>query len=99
MELNVKNRLILLRSLPQEGNITTLKIVRDLQNSLSFSEEEHKRLNFRSESGVARWDNDFTKDINIGEKATDVIKESLQKLDREKKLHSDHLELWEMFME
>ena len=56
MELTVKERIALMDALPREGNFADLKIVRTLQDSLSFSEEEHKILNFRNtETGMA-WD-------------------------------------------
>jgi len=101
MKLNTLSRLILLNTLPKEGNIMTLKIVRELREELSFSEEEHKELNFREQDGKLSWDmiTEDEKKIEIGEKATDVIVETLKKLDRENKLHEDHLPIWEMFIE
>ena len=47
MKLTVPERLILVNILPAESDYTTLKLVRKLRESLSFSEEEHKQLNFR----------------------------------------------------
>ena len=101
MELNVKDRLLLLSVLPKEGNITTLKIVRKLREDLSFSEEEHKELNFQESDGKLAWDMaaNGDKEIEIGEKASNVIVEALKELDRNKKLHEEHLPIWEMFIE
>ena len=48
MKLSVKARLLILQVLPDESNITTMRIVRDLQGNLSFSEAESKALAFRS---------------------------------------------------
>ena len=48
MKLSVKARLLILQVLPDESNITTMRIVRDLQGNLSFSEAESKVLAFRS---------------------------------------------------
>lgn len=48
MKLTVPERLVLVNILPPEGDYTTLKLVRKLRESLSFSEEEHKQVNFRS---------------------------------------------------
>ena len=47
MKLNVIERITLIGELPASGNFATLKIVRKLKDSLSFSEEEHKALCFR----------------------------------------------------
>ena len=102
MEFSIKERIVLLFSLPTEGNITALKIMRKMREDLSFSEEEHKEFKLVIENNKApTWDyeNQTKKDIPIGEKATDIIKDMLQKLDREQKLTIDHMALWEMFME
>ena len=102
MKFNIKDRLALLTILPKEGNITTLKIVRKLREDLSFSEEEHKILNFRTmENGMTLWNEDpsVKKEIEVGEKATDVIIGTLKNLDKSNKLHEDHLSLWDLFIE
>jgi len=101
MKLDVLNRLVLLNVLPKEGNIMTLKIVRKLREELSFSEEEHKELDFQESNGKLVWNTVINddKEIEIGEKASDIIVETLKKLDRENKLHEDHLPIWEMFIE
>lgn len=101
MELTVMDRLILLNILPKEGNITTLKLVRKLREELSFDEEEHKVLNFKEQNGMTVWNRqpEIKKEMEIGEKATDVIVNALKELDKNKKLHEDHLPIWDMFIE
>lgn len=47
MKLNVMERITLISLLPESGNFVTLKIVRKLRETLSFSEEEHLKLQFR----------------------------------------------------
>ena len=47
MKLSVFERLILLNVMPKEGDFTTLKIIRNLQEALSFSEEELKVLDVK----------------------------------------------------
>jgi len=41
MKLSVLERLKLLEVLPREGNITTIKICRELREALTFKEDEH----------------------------------------------------------
>lgn len=48
MLLTVFERLILLNVLPKEGDFTTLKIVRQLREDLSWTEEEHAALQFHT---------------------------------------------------
>ena len=105
MFLSVKERLMLLSIVPAQGDFLTLKIVRKLREELSFSEEEHSLLQFRQDqaSGMTRWsdtgEKQIVKDVQIGEKAIDIIADGLKKLNDEKKLTMDTMELYEKFVE
>jgi len=101
MKLGVFDRLILLNILPKEGDFTTLKIIRTMREDLSFSEEEHKALEFVFNEGNVQWkrEADVQRDINFGEKATDIIVEVLKKLNSDKKLTDQHYSLYEKFIE
>ena len=100
MILNVKERLLLSGILPKENNFITLKIVRKLQENLSFNEDELKLLEFKMEANQIKWNQEVEqeKEIEIGEKATDIIVEALKELDKNKKLTNDHFELYEKFV-
>ena len=100
MLLNTFDRLILLNIMPKEGDITTLKIIRKLKDDLSFSEEEHTALQFKNEDGNIMWkeEADIKKEIEIGEKATDIIAEALKKLNKERKLTEAHIPVFEKFV-
>ena len=100
MELNVLNRLLLLNSLPKEGNITTLRIVQKLREDLSFSEDEHKKLNFLQNGDSLTWDTTtpVVKDVNVGPKAHALIVETLEALSKNKKLTADFLPLFDLFV-
>lgn len=105
MLLFVPDRLRLQEVLPQEGNVITLRIVRELREALSFTEEEIKRLDLREQdvNGVAAltWtqEADLGKEVAIGEVAHDIIVKSLRKLDQQQRLKDCHLPLWERFVE
>ena len=101
MELDVAERLVLLQLLRDvEGDLTTLRIIRDLKASLSFSEEEHKVHNFRQENGLSFWDHpDKTKDVDIGDKAMEMVRKRINELSAMKKLHIDALTVCERFLE
>lgn len=99
MKLSVGDRLILLGIIPQQGDFTTLKIVRNMRDELSFSEEEHKELKFRQEVEMTYWEKGLAdKEINFGEKATDIIVDAFKKLNEQKKLRIEHMELYEKFV-
>lgn len=102
MNLNVKERLILLSILPQEGSYTTLKIVRQLKEDLSFSEEEHEKYNFnQTETGGIVWNNveDVGKDVEIGKVGKEIICKALKKLDEMEKLNEDSFPIFIRFVE
>ena len=100
MKLSIKDRLVLLNTLPPEGNFATLKIVHELKMALAPSEEEAKAIDLVQEAGQLRWNptKDVEKDVPIGKVARGVIETALKKLDAEKKLTPDHLSLYERFV-
>lgn len=106
MKLNILERISLLNVIPREGNALTLRIIRDLQSKLSFSEEELKEFGIKnSKTPDGRisidWDEDIIGevDIEIGEMATTVIKKELTKLDKQNLLKMEALTLYEKFVE
>jgi hypothetical protein len=107
MILNINERLIILNILPQEGNILTLRILRKLKENLSFTEEEHKDLKLTvNPNNTISWrtvnDEDKPilqeKEFDIGDKASDLIKEALKKLDEDKKLTEGHMSVYDKFI-
>jgi len=101
MKLEVRERLVLLSILPEQGNFITLKVVRKLRESLSFSEEELKTYKFVQEEGRVSWDDkaEQSKLVEIGTQAKIIIQDALKKLDEEKKLKDEHYTLYEKFVE
>ncbi len=100
MELTVAERLILLAILPKEGDYTTLKIVSNLKQTLSFSEDEHKKLKFVAEGQSIRWESSAKQEklIEIGDKAKEILASALKELDKSKKLQENQIPLYEKFL-
>ena len=101
MNLSVKERLVILSILPQEGNRLTWKVQKKLEDDLGFSEEELKIYKLETlENGMVRWDNngEQEKEIEIGEKANDIIVLALSKLNDQNKLKKDHIDLYDKFV-
>ena len=102
MNLRVLERLSLLALLPNEGDFTTLRIVRELRERLSFTEEEHKGLDFRrTDSGEVEWKAaaDPEREFEFSPLELSIITEALKKADKAKKLTLDHMSVYEKFME
>lgn len=102
MKLNIGNRLVLLGILPKEGNFVTLRIVRKLQEDLSFSEDELEKYKIVQSENKVNWDSKIDskdqKDIDIGGEATVIIVKALKDLDKSEKLLPNHVPLYEKFI-
>ncbi len=100
MNMSVLERLVALTVLPAEGDYVTLRILNQLKMSLSFTEEEIRAFGIATEPGTNKmsWTEGTDVDIPIGEKATDIIVESLKRLNKEKKLKADMMSLYEKFI-
>lgn len=99
---SVLERLLLLHGvLPEQGDITTLRLVRRLREALSFSELEHKNLAFHEAEGQPlRWDQSkaVPKDVEIGPKMRELIAAGLMRLSEAGTLSVDHLGLCDRFL-
>lgn len=100
MKLSVLERVTLLSILPEQGNFVTLKILRKLRESLAFDETEAKALSISQVDDRLTWNAqaDTGKEIQIGEKASDIIVAALTKLNDENKLTEQHYSLYELFV-
>ena len=100
MLLTIRERLILQSILPQEGDILILRVLRELQKELGFTEEELAQYKFVQAEGKVTWDNtvEQNKEIEIGRKANDIIVLALSKLNEQKKLKMEHLDIYEKFI-
>lgn len=100
-ELTIGERLMLGMLLgPIAADVITLRIVRALQEELSFSEEENAELKFEtSDNGQVRWSLDApqTKEFNFEPVATAIIQEQLKKVSDSKALTLQQLDLYEKF--
>jgi hypothetical protein len=100
MQLTVKERLLLLKALPREGDLLSLRIVRKLREELSFSEGELTTLAVRQDGARVVWNPkaDHGKEVGVGPRATEVISRALQALSDRGALNEDWLSLCDKFM-
>lgn len=104
MKVTVRERVILLNALPKEGDILSLRILRKLREDFSFSDEEQKMFEFKfnPELGQVSWDpnySDVEKEVEIGVRGLEIIKETLESLNKQKKLNAEMIGLYEKFVE
>lgn len=98
MVLTFLERILLLQLLPAEGNVLDLRILADLKKQLAATEEELKDYSIKQEDGKITWDKDFGKDIEVGDRAAEIIKGQLESLDKAGKLTEGHLSLVDKFV-
>lgn len=103
MEFTIGERMVLMNLLPKEGDITTLRIVHDLQQAISFSESDLEKLNVQQEEGQIRWsqagaDEIGTKEVEIGRAGRRLIAKALRSLDKQKKLPLGFLGIYDRFV-
>lgn len=103
-KLTVKQRLDLQSILPQQGDFTTVKMVRILKEELSFSQEEHDLMKFKNhKNGSVEWEvsaaKKCKKEVEIPAAIVTIIKEILEKANAAKKITEAHLDFYELFME
>ena len=100
MKMTVMERLVTMNLLPAEGSFTNLKLVRVAKEVLTFSEEEHKTLQFKQIGDQMTWNQTVVieKEVEIGEVVSLIIVEALKKLDSEGKLKDEHISLYEKFV-
>jgi hypothetical protein len=98
VQFNIQERLLLLTRLSGAvGNVATLRVVRDLQRELGFTEKEHKQLNFKTENNRTSWDpsNIPLKEVAIGPAALNAIFGPLQELAQNNGLPMEFLDIYE----
>lgn len=95
MLLSVHSRLLLLNLASRaEGNVTTMRLVRDFQRELGFSEEELAALKFEQTEGQVRWQNAVEpKEIAVGPE----LKKAVAGWFNPEKLTMETLPLYEQF--
>lgn len=102
MKLRMIERMNLLEMLPREGNVLTLRLVRELRETLAPTADEQTAIKMREITGNRIiWDPDLEPkeqyEIQISDAATGVIKPILKRWNDEGKLQEQHLGLWEKF--
>lgn len=99
MKLNLNERFAIQQILPQEGNFATLKIINDLKMVVAPSEADWKEFGIHQVGEQLKWNGKGKeeREIEIGEKATDLIVEALKKLNDEEKLTQNQFTIYEKF--
>jgi len=97
--LTLDVRLNLLEILPRQGNHITLRIIRELRESLALSNEELEILESWRVGDEMRWEpanaEKLTKDFEFGKTALETIIDTLKKREAQETLPEMLLDLYE----
>lgn len=98
MLLLVEERLALLQLLPEQGSLMTIRIVRELREALSFTEDEHELYKFKQTGNRLDWKNaEVEKEVDIGAQAMGIIADLLLDLHAKGTVRVEHLTLFDKF--
>lgn len=100
MELTIGDRIMLGMMLgPIAADVVTLRVVRDLQMELSFSDEESEALKFKNEDGQITWNPEApqTKEFEFSSVSLAIIRDQLKKTSANKALTLQQLDLYDKF--
>lgn len=106
VKLSVVHRMSFLGLLTNKGDFTTLKILRELREELSLSEEDHKLLKIQPVSGTKVRFNEKAvplkefefKEGSVREVLLEEVKTQLRDQEKKKVLELDYLDLYEVLM-
>lgn len=103
IKFTVQDRLILLASIQNQGNITTIRQKKHIIDQMSFSSEELKQIGLTQKDGKDfNWkepNGGLIKDIELDSVEMQIIRDSLKLMDDTKQLTMQMIPLWEKFME
>ena len=99
--LSVLDRVVILSILPAEGNMVTLLALRQLKESVVFSEFENSKLDVKIEDGNLFWnkEKEENKDVEVSDTMLTVIQNALKKMDAEGKLTEQMIDTYQKFIE
>ena len=98
MKLTVLERIRLIGLLPKNSGYATFKIISDLQMRLSFTEREYKDFGISEGDGQIVFKSNKEAEIDIGEKAGDIIIKALKDADEQGEINGENITLYEKFI-
>lgn len=95
MNLNVKERLLLLGILPQEGTLSQMVDIYELAKELKLNDDEKSQMGFIENGTYMKWDDekDPNKDINISSDQMKIIQDTIHDLDNKHKINIELIPL------
>lgn len=95
MIMDIRNRLLLLSILPSEGTLSEMVDIYDLARELKLSDEEKAEVSYIENNNYVKWDfdKDPNKEIKISGDQMKIVKETIDKLDKQGKIKLEMIPL------
>lgn len=94
MNLTIKDRLMVINMLPNEGSLSEMVDIYDLVRELKLSDEEKMKVNYNEDGQAITWDSkqDPLKDITFSSDQKNIFLRQIDRLDAEKKISLNQVE-------
>lgn len=94
MKLTIKDRLMIIGMLPQEGSLEDMVDIYDLVRELKLTDEEKSLISYREEGKSIIWDTDKdpNKDIQLSNNQLKIFNNAIDILDKQKKIGLGQIE-------
>ncbi len=100
MKFEVEDRLVILNVLPKEGDIMTVRILRDLALKMGLTAKEQEDIEIKElPNGQIKWNLEKAKakEIEILDPEKKAIADALEEFNKQKKLNFGQIKLYELF--
>ena len=101
MKLNVQDRLILSRIVPEKGNFETMSTVEKLKEALFLTEEEVEEFELKQSDTSITWNEKGSeeKEIDLSIKGKALLVKMLEELDETEELNAHQFLVFKKFKE
>ena len=100
--MKIKDRLMVMSILPQQGNFVTIQLVAELKKKVSLAPKELEFVGLKTDpnTGNLTWDDakDKDKEFAFHESEKSLIQKALVELEGQNKLTPDHIDIYKQFV-
>jgi hypothetical protein len=93
MTLSLKDRLMIPNILPQESDITSMVLKRDIGRKIELTQGDLQASGLQSGEGRITWSKNIDVEVSWSDSELKMLKDAAAKLDADKKITDDNLDL------
>lgn len=95
MKLSIKDRMSIVQMLPQSSSLTEMVDILDIVKKVKIYKEEMDRIQYEEMDGRITWNPslEVELDVELTFEQIKILKESVSRLDREKKVNPSNLDI------